>query len=150
MNHNSETAKNPIHQYQFGDHQVRVILKEDGTAWFVAGDVAEALGYRESESMTRWLDDDEKGPHILGTLGGNQSVTIISESGLYHAILKSRRSEAKRFRLWVTEEVLPTIRRTGSYIILVQAGWTKLFAAFDNIPDSWYFVVSLSNRGEWS
>jgi Prophage antirepressor len=120
MNHNSETAKNQIHQYQFGDHQVRVILKEDGTAWFVAGDVAEALGYRESERMTRWLDDDEAGPHILGIRSENgavqnREVTIISESGLYHAILKSRRSEAKRFRRWVTEEVLPTIRRTGSY-----------------------------------
>ncbi|MBU2766668.1 hypothetical protein HAP94_10775 [Acidithiobacillus ferrivorans] len=112
-----------IHAYRFGDHEVRTVVKSNGEVWFVATDVAEVLGYRDAKNMVRWLDDDEKGTHILSTLssdpkkrgGGRQELSIISESGLYHAILKSRRHEAKPFRRWVTEEVLPTIRRTGSY-----------------------------------
>ena len=81
----------------------------------IASDVASALEYREARDLTRILDDDEKGPHIVRTLGGNQEVTIINESGLYAAILKSRKPEAKKFKKWVTSEVLPSIRKTGSY-----------------------------------
>lgn len=65
--------------------------------------------------MARNLDDDEKGTHIVSTLSGNQALSIINESGLYAVILKSRKKEAKRFRKWVTSEVLPTIRKTGQY-----------------------------------
>lgn len=101
--------------FQFETHAVRVVLDESGAPWFVAGDIADVLGYRKANDMTRSLDDDEKGAHILRTLGGDQTVTIISESGLYHAILKSRKPEAKTFRRWVTHEVLPTIRKTGGY-----------------------------------
>jgi len=65
--------------------------------------------------MTRNLDDEEKGTHILCTLGGDQKVTIINESGLYSAVLKSRKPSAKRFKKWVTGEVLPSIRKTGTF-----------------------------------
>lgn len=65
--------------------------------------------------MSRWLDDDEKDAQIVPTLGCNQTVSTISESGLYHALFKSRRPEAKPFRRWVTHEVLPALRRTGTY-----------------------------------
>ncbi len=95
-------------------NSVRVIVI-DGDPWFVATDVAAALDYRNAPDMTRFLDDDEKGTHILRTLGGNQEVTIINESGLYAAILKSRKPEAKKFKKWVTSEVLPSIRKTGNY-----------------------------------
>lgn len=90
---------------------------KDGEPWFVAKDVADVLGYREAKDMTRNLDDDEKGAHILPTLGGDQEVLIINESGLYTAILKSRRKEAKRFKKWVTSTVLPSIRKHGGYVI---------------------------------
>lgn len=100
--------------FAYGDALVRVV-EVNAAPWWVAGDVAKVLGYREARDMTRHLDDDEKGPHIVRTLGGEQEMTIISESGLYHAILKSRRSEAKPFRKWVTSEVLPAIRRNGFY-----------------------------------
>ncbi len=65
--------------------------------------------------MTRILDDDEKGTQIVRTLGGEQSVSVINESGLYSAILRSRKPEAKAFKKWVTSDVLPSIRKTGSY-----------------------------------
>lgn len=107
------TEQNVI-PFDFEGQNVRVIERADGP-WFVAADVSDVLGYRMASDMTRGLDDDEKGTHILRTLGGDQSLAIINESGLYSSILSSRRPEAKRFKRWVTGEVLPTIRRTGSY-----------------------------------
>jgi hypothetical protein len=103
-----------ISAYQFEADPVRVVMVA-GDPWWVASDIARVLGYRDAPNMVRSLDEDEKGTHILSTLGGQQEMNIISESGLYAAILKSRRPEAKRFRRWVTAEVLPELRRTGNY-----------------------------------
>jgi hypothetical protein len=105
--------ENALMSYQFDQAPVRVVMVLDDP-WFVANDVAAVLGYK-SFHMTRMLDDDEKGIHVVDTLGGRQELSIISESGLYSAVFKSRRPEAQRFRKWVTGEVLPTIRRTGKY-----------------------------------
>jgi prophage antirepressor-like protein len=103
-----------IMKFGFDSSQVRVV-KDGGEVWFVASDVAKVLGYRDAANMARMLGEDEKGTHILGTLGGNQALTIINESGLYACILKSRRPDAERFRKWVTGEVLPQIRKQGFY-----------------------------------
>ncbi|MCG9078483.1 BRO-N domain-containing protein [Laribacter hongkongensis] len=100
--------------FNFHAHAVR-ILDKDGELWFVASDVASALEYSHTPHMLRHLDDDEKGVQIVDTLGGAQEVSTISESGLYSAILRSRKPEAKRFKKWITSEVLPAIRKTGSY-----------------------------------
>lgn len=100
--------------YNFEQMPVRIAMR-DGEPWFLAPDVATVLGYKHAPHMVRMLDEDEKGVQIVDTLGGQQQQSIISESGLYAAILKSRRPEAKRFRRWVTGEVLPAIRRTGRY-----------------------------------
>lgn len=91
-------------------------LDRDGDPWFVATDIAKILGYKLATDMAKMLDDDEKGMQNLHTLGGEQELLVISESGLYAAILKSRRAEAKKFRKWVTAEVLPSIRKTGAYL----------------------------------
>ena len=72
--------------FTFRDANVRTVII-DRTPWFVAGDVAEILGYRDAANMVRRLDEDERGTHTLSTLGGTQSVTVITESGLYSAIL---------------------------------------------------------------
>lgn len=100
--------------FAFNAAAVRVFTLHDAP-WFMASDVAGILGYRDAEKMTRMLDDDEKGTHIVGTPGGDQTVSVINESGLYASVLKSRRPEAKTFRKWVTSEVLPSIRMHGSY-----------------------------------
>lgn len=105
----------PIHR-TFENHVIRLLLI-DGAPWFVATDVATALEYRDAEKLTRRLDDDEKGTHIVGTLGGSQRMTVINEPGLFSAILHSRKPEAKRFKKWVTGEVLPSLRKNGSYSI---------------------------------
>lgn len=105
---------NDMIDYKFDDAPVRVVLI-DSEPWWVANDIAKVLGYAQAAFMTRNLEDDEKGMHIVQTLGGRQELSVISESGLFAAILKSRRDEAKRFRKWVTSVVLPSLRRTGSY-----------------------------------
>ena len=84
--------------------------------WFVATDIANYLEYSEAAAMTRTLDDDEKGLQTVQTPGGEQKVTVINESGLYSAILRSRKPEAREFKRWITAEVLPTIRKHGGYL----------------------------------
>jgi anti-repressor protein len=88
-----------------------------GQPWFVAADVATILGLVNHRSSLALLDEDEKGVHTVDTPGGPQLVTVISESGLYSLILRSRKAEARTFRRWVTSEVLPAIRRTGYYSV---------------------------------
>lgn len=100
--------------YQFEEETVRVVMIA-GEPYFVASDLAKALGYREARDMTRNLHDDERGTHIVSTPSGDQEMNIISESGMYAAIFKSRRAEAEQFRKWVTGTVLPSIRKTGRF-----------------------------------
>ncbi len=102
--------------FSFSTQALRVVMI-DSEPWFVAADVADALAYRNAPDMTRNLDDDEKGTQIVRTPGGEQEMTVINESGLYACILKSRKPEAKKFKKWVTSEVLPAIRKTGRYEI---------------------------------
>jgi prophage antirepressor-like protein len=107
-------AMNDILNLTFENQPVRIVL-QDGEPWFVATDVASILGYSHGPHMVRIMDDDEAAVHIMDTSGQNREVSIISESGLYNAIFKSRRAEAKAFRRWVTGTVLPTIRQTGQF-----------------------------------
>ena len=92
-------------------------LSVDGEPWFVAKDVAKTLGYRMASDMTRRLDDDEKGTRSVRTPGGEQELSVITEAGLYSAILGSKIPGARDFKRWVTHEVLPAIRRTGGYMV---------------------------------
>lgn len=94
---------------------VRAVVK-DGEPWFVAKDVCDALEIGNSRQAVSYLDDDEKGVTTNDTLGGTQQVSIINESGLYSLILRSRKPEAKKFKKWVTAEILPSIRKTGGYM----------------------------------
>ena len=100
----------------FDFHSVKVrTVQIDQAVWFAATDVAKALNYPVAKDLTRILDEDEKRGHIMPTLTGNKELTIINESGLYHALFKSRKPIAIEFRKWVTSEVLPAIRKTGKY-----------------------------------
>ena len=97
---------------EFGS--VRVVEK-DGDPWFVAKDVCDCLDIGNSRQALTYLDEDEKGVTTNDTLGGVQEMSIVSESGLYSLILRSRKSESKTFKRWIVREVIPTIRKTGSY-----------------------------------
>lgn len=96
-------------------NDIRVMTDEQGEPWFIASDVAKILGYRDAHNMTRRLDLDEKGTRSVSTLGGTQELTVVTESGLYNAILGSKIEGAREFRRWVTSEVLPSIRKHGMY-----------------------------------
>ena len=102
-----------FHHEMFGD--IRAIEK-DGELWFVGKDVAVALGYANTrKAIADHVDDEDKGVTKCDTLGGEQNVTIINESGLYSLVLSSKLPQAKVFKHWGTAEVLPSIRRHGAY-----------------------------------
>lgn len=91
-------------------------LKIEGEPWFVGKDIAEALGYKNPQKAIRdHVDAEDKGVNELFTPGGKQNIAIINESGLYSLMLKSKLPAAKKFKRWVTSEVLPSIRKTGAY-----------------------------------
>lgn len=100
---------------------LRIIIDDDQKIWFVASDIAKILEYRDAPNLVRGLDDDEKGTQKVSTLGGDQQMSVITESGLYHVILNAKTERVKPFRRWVTEEVLPQIRKTGSYSVKKEA-----------------------------
>ena len=103
-----------IMTFSFENLSVRT-LGDSLNPLFVAGDLAAILGYQSAKDATRFLDEDERTLVEVDTAGGLQKVSAVTESGLYAMILKSRRPEAKRFRKWVTSEVLPAIRKQGYY-----------------------------------
>lgn len=93
-------------------------IEKDGEPWFVGKDVAMALGYSNTrDALSRHVDVEDKGVVNHDTPSGIQKMTIINESGLYSLILSSKLESAKRFKRWVTSEVLPCIRKTGGYVV---------------------------------
>ena len=102
--------------FNFESSNVRVTMGENGEPMFVAADVCQALTIDNHRNVLARLDDDEKGVQSMDTPGGRQELATVNESGLYSLILTSRKPEAKRFKRWVTHEVLPSIRKTGSYV----------------------------------
>ncbi|MBO7583058.1 MAG: Bro-N domain-containing protein [Treponema sp.] len=109
-----------VQTWAFGDLLIRT-LQIDNESYFVGKDVAKALEYRAADDMTRYLDDDEKLIRSISVAGQNREMILINEPGLYHAIFMSRKETAKEFRRWVTNEVLPAIRKTGTYTLTLDA-----------------------------
>ena len=106
------------------------VLEINNEPWFVGKDVAELLGYLEPRSaVAKKVDAEDKGVSKMATPSGTQEMTIINESGLYSLILSSKLPNAKKFKRWVTSEVLPQIRRTGGYIPISQEDDEKTIMA---------------------
>lgn len=105
------TALIPLH---FASSDMRMIVR-DGEPWWVGDDVAKSLELANRRQAVGRLEEYEKGVCIIDTLGGPQSVTIINESGFYSLLLTSRKPVAKAMKRWLTTEVLPSIRKHGSY-----------------------------------
>ena len=98
---------------EFGS--IRTVVKSD-EPWFIGKDVASALGFSNTRNaISTHVFPDDKGVDLIDTLGGTQRMTIINESGLYALIFGSRLRSARKFKRWVTSEVLPSIRKTGKY-----------------------------------
>lgn len=129
---------------EFGEIRTVVI---DNEPWFVAKDISESLGYTKTDHMTRLVDNDDKrniSSPDLGEQMQNRSIGVINESGLYASIFGSKLPSAKKFKKWVTSEVLPSIRKTGTYqvpqttnekIALLAQGHTELKAEVDEIKE---------------
>lgn len=106
---------NDLQIFNFENNEVRTQLI-DGEPWFIGKDVSDLLGYSNSpKALKDHVDEDDKLTERIVMSGQNRDVTIINESGLYSLIIKSKLPNAKRFKRWVTSEVLPSIRKTGSY-----------------------------------
>lgn len=119
MQNNNNAQATGLQVFNFNEKEstpirVQVINNEP---WFVAKDVCDVLGLSNSRKATAALDADERkdGVTISDTVGRTNYATVVNESGLYHLIFQSRKPEAKKFRKWVTSEVLPAIRQTGRY-----------------------------------
>jgi len=112
------------------------VIEIDGEPWFVARQVCELLGIVNSSDAVASLDNDEKRVSVIPTPSGNQGVRIINESGLYTLVFRSKKEGAKEFRKWVTREVIPSIRKTGSFgknrlgtpnfVARYQANWNRV------------------------
>ena len=120
--------------FNYENHEVRTTVK-DGEIYWVLKDVCKVLDLKNSRKVAERLEEDEKGVTNSYTLGGSQKLTTINEPGLYNVIMLSRKEEAKKFKMWVTHEVLPAIRRHGAYI---SSG--KLEELMQS-PDTWVKLI---------
>ena len=121
---------NGLQVFSYEGNEVRTVQKGSDILW-VLKDVCGILGIEKYRDAATRLDDDEREPVLVDTLGGRQEMIAVTESGLYSIILLSRKPEAKKFKRWVTHEVLPTIRKHGAYV--TPAKLEELM----NDPDSW-------------
>lgn len=134
---------NKVEVFNFETKDVRTVVI-NSEAWFVGKDVADALGYTKSRNaLTKHVDEDDALKRgVTDNLGRLQETTLINESGVYSLIFGSKLESAKRFKKWVTSEVLPAIRKTGSYstqmtdlekIALLAQGTTQLNQRLDGV-----------------
>lgn len=137
---------------EFGEIRMMMI---DAEPWFVGRDVALVLGYSNPrDAISKHVDVEDKGVAKCDTLGGSQDLTVINESGLYSLILSSKLPTAKKFKRWVTSEVLPAIRKMGTYtkpvdnrpteVILSEA----LLIAKDTMEKQSQVILELEDRNE--
>ena len=106
---------NDMTTFEFEGQSVRVIRDEDGNPWWVAKDVCDVLCIADHYQAVDSLDNDERGKYKIPTPGGLQEMLSVNEPGLYTLIIRSNKPEARKFKRWITHEVLPSIRKTGSY-----------------------------------
>jgi anti-repressor protein len=108
---------NDLQVFQFEGENVRII-DQNGEPWWILKDVCDALTIGNITELTKRLDEDEfSQTEVIDSIGRKQNTIIVNESGLYNVILRSDKPDAKRFSKWVRSEVLPTIRKTGSYAL---------------------------------
>lgn len=125
----------------FGDIRTVII---DNEPWFVGKDLSKSLGYKDNTSAMRNVDSDDKRGCRVSTPSGIQKMTTVNESGMYSLIFGSKLDSAKKFKRWVTKEVLPSIRKTGSYgqeestkqkIQLLAQGTTELYQRVECVEE---------------
>lgn len=123
-------TQNAVQVFSFeGSAKIRTVTI-GSTIWFVAKDICDALAIQQPVRAVENLDSDEVSKtHVTDSLGRNQSTYVISESGLYALVIRSNKPNARRFRKWITSEVLPSIRRTGKYEVAAEPEEESLIVA---------------------
>lgn len=123
---NAVAEQGVVQIFHFEDRPVRAFVNDDGHPWWLAGDVCEILGIQNVGDVLSALEEDEKGSiDIVDGTPGSPRRGIVNEPGLYSLILRSRKPEARKFKRWVTHEVIPSIRRSG-YFALATIGRKEL------------------------
>lgn len=123
---------NKLQVFNYEEQEIRTVIIED-EPWFVATDVCIALDLTDTSKAVERLDDDEKGTSLIRTPGGKQTMLIVNEPGIYSLVFGSRKKEANKFKRWVKHEVLPQIRKTGSYALMPKDFAAALRAYADEV-----------------
>ena len=114
---NEEKGLKIFENEEFGE--LTVITGDDGKAWFVGKEITNILGYKKGRNaILAHVDAEDKDALQQGTLGGNQQMTIINKSGVFSLVLSSKLPNAKKFKHWITSDVLPSIEETGKYEVV--------------------------------
>lgn len=136
-------SKNKIIPFDYGDNLIRVINDETTKEpLWVAKDICTALNLENVNRALSKLDDDEKLKLKILTSGQNRNMMCVNESGLYNLIFRSNKPEAKPFKRWVTHDVLPSIRKTGSYSVEQNTGFTPVMEMLKKMMNA---IVANSN-----
>ena len=101
--------------FKYEGNEVRTVVDETGTPWWVAADICQILGIAKHRDAMSRLSDKQRGSVVMDTLGGKQEMAAVNEAGLYKLAFTSRKAAAEKFTDWVASEVLPSIRKTGKY-----------------------------------
>lgn len=133
--------------FQYEDNDEFRVIDRNGEPWFVLSEVCKRLGISNTSDAAGRLDDDEKMTLLISERrpadrGRDRPVTVINESGLYSIVLRSNKPEAKRFKKWITSEVLPSIRKTGSYHGRIPAFIRRYNENWDRIDAGYFSVIS--------
>jgi prophage antirepressor-like protein len=133
---------NELTVFNFENKEVRTV-EMNNNIYFVASDVCKVLEHSNPSMALSRLDEDEKGINNVYTPGGSQEVLLVNESGLYSLVLTSRKPEAKRFKKWITSEVIPSIRKTGAYGISTE---TKILDILIRLEGTMSNMIALTNN----
>ena len=138
--------KNELQLFNYNDAPIRVIENNNGELWFIAKDVCNILELADVSMSVSKLDNDEKLVQKFFVAGQNRDVITINESGLYALIMRSNKPEARKFTKWITSEVIPSIRKTGSYSMAQRKGQKRLDTSkrIDKKPTRFYNVTKLA------
>lgn len=131
------TGMNQIQAFNFNSNEIRVVKDEHGEPWFVAKDICDVLEIGNTSQAVSYLDEDERCLITNEAFRANGETSIVNESGLYSLILRSRKPEAKKFKKWITSEVLPSIRKHGAYMTS---------ATIDEIADNPDLLIQLATK----
>lgn len=134
----------------FDGREIRILGTADTPEW-AAQDVCDALGIKSARSSMRDFEEDEKGVQIMHTPGGDQEILTVTEAGLYRLVFRSNKASAKRFRRWVLHEVLPAIRKTGTYsvagmVMVRQDAWNENLQVIEGLSEAYELQAAAATK----